>query len=103
MTDSPIEAQWKALAEIREDLGGSVLGDLWKAAEAAGVMPGTLRVWMSRGKLKPLFGGPGEEVFHIPTVIEIAEAGRARNVPKDPAANARGPHRRRSTQLSDAA
>jgi hypothetical protein len=57
---------------------------------------------MSRGKLKPLFGQPGEEVFHIPTVVEVAEAGRARNIPKDPAANARGPHRRRAG-LRDAA
>lgn len=102
MGDSPIEARWKALAEVQQDDGGDVLGDLWKAAEAAGVMPNTLRVWMSRGKLKPLFGEPGQEVFHIPTVVAVAEAGRARNVPSDPAANARGPHRRR-TELSDAA
>ena len=102
MADPLVEAQWKALEQIQEDAGDGVLGDLWKAAEAAGVMPGTLRVWMTRGKLKPLFGEPGQEVFHIPTVIEIAEAGRAKNIPKDPAANARGPHRRR-TALADAA
>jgi hypothetical protein len=102
MADPLGEIRWKALEQIQEGSCADVLGDLWKAAEAAGVMPGTLRVWMTRGKLKPLFGGPGEEVFHIPTVVEVAEAGRARNVPKDPAANARGPHRRR-TELRDAA
>lgn len=102
MADPLGEARWKALEQIQEDTGSDVLGDLWKAAEAAGVMPGTLRVWMTRGKLKPLFGDPGQEVFHIPTVIEVAEAGRAKNVPKDPAANARGLHRRR-TELRDAA
>ncbi|MCX4605487.1 hypothetical protein OG402_34020 [Streptomyces anulatus] len=58
-------------------------------------MPNTLRVWMSRGKLQPLFGASGEEVFHIPTVKAVAEAGRAKNIPKDPAANARGTHKRR--------
>jgi hypothetical protein len=102
VADSPIEARWKALEQIHADPGGDVLGDLWKAAEAAGVMPNTLRVWMSRGKLKPLFGEPGQEIFHIPTVVAVAEAGRTKNVPNNPAANARGAHRRR-TQLSDAA
>ncbi|MFF0736877.1 hypothetical protein ACFYVK_35350 [Streptomyces chartreusis] len=95
MDGSASEARWKALAEVQDDVGADVLGDLWKAAEAAGVMPNTLRVWMTRGKLKPLFGERGQEVFHIPTVIAIAEAGRSRNIPKDPAANARGPHKRR--------
>ncbi len=89
------KARWKALEEVQDDRK-DVLGDLYKAAEAAEVMPNTLRVWMSRGKLRPLFGDPGQEVFHIPTVKAVAEAGRARNVPKDPAANARGPHRRRN-------
>lgn len=102
MTDSPTEARWKALAEVQANPDDNVLGDLWKAAEAAGVMPNTLRVWMSRGKLKPLFGEPGQEVFHIPTVVAIAAAGRAKNVPSNPAANARGPHRGR-TQASNAA
>lgn len=100
--DSTDEALWNALKEAREDTSGNTLGDLYKAAEVAGVMPNTLRVWMTRGKLKPLFGDPGQEVFHIPTVIEVAETGRAKNVPKDPAANARGLHRRR-TELRDAA
>lgn len=98
MDDSATEAQWDALGEVNDASGSrDVLGDLWTAAEAAGVMPGTLRVWMSRGKLKPLCGGPGQEIFHIPTVIAVAEKGRAKNVPRDPAANSRGRHRRRRT------
>ncbi|MET8694710.1 hypothetical protein ABZV65_19455 [Streptomyces bauhiniae] len=96
MDTSQEEAQWAALAEIQAGDADRVVGDLWTAAEAAGVMPGTLRVWMTRGKLKPLFGERGQEVFHIPTVIAVATAGKARNVPKDPAANARGPHKRRT-------
>ncbi|WP_282084004.1 hypothetical protein [Streptomyces tendae] len=94
MNPSVDDACWSALDEVQQG-GNDIVGDLWTAAEAAGVMPNTLRVWMSRGKLKPLFGEPGQEVFHIPTVIAIAEAGRSKNVPKDPAANARGPHKRR--------
>ncbi|MBR8638615.1 MerR family transcriptional regulator [Streptomyces tuirus] len=102
MTLSLDDLRWNALEAVQEGRAHEVLGTLHEAAEAAGVKPGTLRVWMSRGKLKPLFGDPGGEVFHIPTVVEIAKAGRARNVPKDPAANARGPHRRR-TELPNAA
>lgn len=94
MNPSVDDACWNALDEVQQG-ADNIVGDLWTAAEAAGVMPNTLRVWMSRGKLKPLFGEPGQEVFHIPTVIAIAEAGRSKNVPKDPAANARGPHKRR--------
>jgi hypothetical protein len=100
---SPLDdLRWKALEAVRDGRTREVLGTIHEAAEAAGVKPGTLRVWMSRSKLEPLFGEAGEEIFHIPTVIAVAEAGRARNVPKDPAANARGPHRRR-TELRDAA
>lgn len=94
MSTCPTEAQWRALEEIAEDSGDTeIIGDLWRAAEAAGVMPNTLRVWMSRGKLQPLFGEPGHEVFHIPTVIAVAEAGK-RFRPADPAANSRGRHAR---------
>lgn len=100
MTDSLIEARWKALKQVQKNPDGDVLGDLWKAAEAAGVMPNTLRVWMSRGKLTPLFGEPGHEVFHIPTVVAVAEAGRKKNVPRDPAANSRRPHQRSQLQAA---
>lgn len=97
MDDDALEDRWKAFREVRQDPNSrNIVGDIWKAAEAAGVMPGTLRVWMSRGKLKPLFGEPGREVFHIPTVIAVAKAGRAKNIPRNPAANARGPHARRA-------
>ena len=102
MAPSLDDLRWNALEAVQDGRSREVLGTLQEAAEAAGVKPGTVRVWMSRGKLQPLFGEPGNEVFHIPTVVEIAEAGRARNVPKDPAANARGPHRRR-TELPHAA
>lgn len=102
MAPSLDDIRWNTLEAVHQGRASEVMGTIYEAAEAAGVKPGTIRVWMSRGKLKPLFGRPGEEFFHIPTVIEIAQAGRERNVPKDPAANARGPHRRR-TELRDAA
>lgn len=102
MDDPSIKAQWTALGDIKANPEGrTVIGDIWKAAEAAGIMPGTIRVWMSRGKIQPLFGERGQEVFHIPTVVAIAEAGRAKNIPRDPAANARGPHARKAA-LQDA-
>lgn len=78
MTDPQDKARWEALEEVRANGGNAsgILGDLFSAAEAAKVMPNTLRVWMSRGRLKPLFGEPGKEIFHIPTVVALAEAGR---------------------------
>jgi hypothetical protein len=85
---------WPLLVAVQDSPHGEVLGDIWKAAEAAAIKPGTIRVWMTRGKVKPVFGERGQEVFHIPTVVAIAEAGR-KNKPADPAANARGPHARR--------
>jgi hypothetical protein len=102
MSPSLADTRWNTLEAVHDGRAHEVMGTIYEAAEAAGVKPGTIRVWMSRGKLQPLFGEPGEEFFHIPTVVDIAEAGRGRNVPKDPAANARGPHRRR-TELRDAA
>lgn len=102
MTPSLDDTRWNALEAAQDGRAHEVMGTIDEAAEKAGVKPGTIRVWMTRGKLKPLFGEPGEEFFHIPTVVDIAKAGRARNVPKDPAANARGPHRRR-TELPNAA
>jgi hypothetical protein len=88
--------QWDILAELQADPENrEVLGDLWKAAEEAGVKPGTIRVWMTRGKITPVLGAPGQELFHIPTVKEIAAAGR-KNTPADPAANSRGHHARRT-------
>lgn len=49
------------------------IGDIWRAARAAGVKPGTIRVWMHRRKVEPFLaddGGP--EVFHIPTIVRAA-------------------------------
>lgn len=97
MDDPRSEAQWTALGDVKANPGsGATVGDIWKAAEAAGIMPGTIRVWMSRKKIQPLFGERGHEVFHIPTVVAIAEAGRTKNIPRDPAANSRGPHTRKA-------
>lgn len=94
MTQAPDEQLWDLLPEVQGAAPGEILGDIHKAAQVGEVKPGTIRVWMSRGKLRPLFGDPGQEVFHLPTVKAVAEAGRAKNIPPDPAANARGPHRR---------
>ncbi|MEV6547981.1 hypothetical protein AB0M57_04635 [Streptomyces sp. NPDC051597] len=70
---------------------GSQLGDLWEAARAAGVKPGTIHVWVSRGKIEPVLTGDGGTYFHLPTVRAAAQA-RAKFTPADPAANSRGPH-----------
>lgn len=68
---------------------GDQIGDLWDAARAAGVKPGTIRVWMTRGKIEPILRGDAGDLFHLPTVQVAAEAGR-KNTPADPAANRRG-------------
>lgn len=74
---------------------GDEIGDLWEAARTAGVKPGTIRVWMTRGKIEPVLRGEAGDLFHLPTIRAAAEAGR-KNSPADPAANARGRHVRRS-------
>lgn len=73
--------------------GSNDLGDLWEAARAAGVKPGTIRVWMTRGKIEPVLDGPAGQYFHLPT-IRRAAAGGAKHRPTNPAANSRGPHTR---------
>lgn len=70
---------------------GGQLGDLWEAARVAEVKPGTIRVWVSRQKIEPVYTGDAGPVFHLPTVKAAAEGG-SRFAPKDPAANSRGPH-----------
>lgn len=67
------------------------LGDIWEAARAAGVNPGTIRVWVSRKKIEPVFIGETGPVFHLPTV-RAAKAGGKKHTPPNPAANSRGPH-----------
>ncbi|MFJ3984417.1 hypothetical protein [Streptomyces fungicidicus] len=71
--------------------GNRDLGDLWEAARAAGVKPGTIRVWVTRQKIEPVLVGETGPVFHLPTVKTAAEGG-AKHRPADPAANSRGPH-----------
>jgi hypothetical protein len=71
---------------------GSQLGDRYEAARAAGVKPGTITVWVTRGKIEPVLGSDGEPLFHLPTVRAAAQAGR-KYTPADPAANSRGHHR----------
>ncbi|WP_367572187.1 hypothetical protein [Streptomyces globisporus] len=71
--------------------GDEQLGTLWEAARAVGVKPGTIRVWVSRGKIEPVLDGEAGAYFHLPTV-ERAAAGGAKYKPADPAANSRGPH-----------
>jgi len=70
---------------------GSQLGDRYDAARAAGVKPGTINVWVSRGKIEPVFTGPAGPQFHLPTIRRVAAAGR-KNTPTNPAANSRRPH-----------
>lgn len=75
---------------------GDEIGDVWEAARVAGVQPGTIRVWMTRGKIEPIIrSAEGRDLFHLPTIATAAAAG-AKNRPRDPAANGRGPHRRRT-------
>lgn len=60
------------------------LGTIWEAARAAGVKPGTIRVWESRGKIERVQGiGDEEPLYHLPT-IELA----AQVKPGRPAARA---------------
>ncbi|MFH9574207.1 hypothetical protein ACH4MG_27165 [Streptomyces sp. NPDC017454] len=71
--------------------GNDDIGDLWQAAKAAEVKPGTIRVWVTRGKIEPILDGEAGQYFHLPTVQTAAKGG-AKYKPKDPAANSRGPH-----------
>lgn len=64
------------------------IGDLWDAARTAGVQPGTIRVWVTRGKIEPILHTEHGPLYHLPTVKRAAEHGR-RYAPKDPAANRR--------------
>lgn len=72
------------------------LGTIDEAARVADVKPGTIRVWVSRGKLQPVdLGDNGPELYHLPTVALLRAAGR-NHQPADPAANSRGPHNKRA-------
>lgn len=74
---------------------GRQIGTLWEAARAAGVKPGTIRVWMTRGKIEPVLRGEAGDLFHLPTIRAAAEAG-SKYTPTNPAANSRGPHARQA-------
>ncbi|MFK4801653.1 hypothetical protein ACI3K5_23600 [Streptomyces sp. MPA0124] len=71
--------------------GNEDIGDLWEAAKIAEVKPGTIRVWVTRGKIEPILDGEAGQYFHLPTIRRAAEGG-AKHRPADPAANSRGPH-----------
>ncbi|GAA0637360.1 hypothetical protein GCM10009535_12140 [Streptomyces thermocarboxydovorans] len=50
------------------------LGDLWEAARVAGVKPGTIRVWESRGKIERVpFSDDGQPLYHLPTIAAAAK------------------------------
>lgn len=56
------------------------LGDIWDAARAAGVKPGTIRVWVCRGKIEPMdLGDGGTELFHLPTVEAASQVRPGRS------------------------
>ncbi|MFF6847131.1 MULTISPECIES: hypothetical protein [Streptomyces] len=75
--------------------GRNDIGDIWQAARAARVKPGTIRVWMTRGKIAPLLRGEAGDLFHLPTIKKAAAAG-SKYAPADPAANSRGHHTRQA-------
>jgi len=60
---------------------GSQIGTLEQAALAAGVKPGTIRVWVTRNKVEPIVHDDGRDLFHIPTIIEASKARPGRRWP----------------------
>ncbi|MBP2581910.1 hypothetical protein J3A78_002388 [Streptomyces sp. PvR006] len=57
------------------------LGTIWDAARVAGVKPGTIRVWESRGKIERMQIDHRGPLYHLPTVAEASKvkAGRPRD------------------------
>jgi hypothetical protein len=53
---------------LREICEREHLGTIWEAARIAGVKPGTIRVWESRGKIERMPIGDGQPLYHLPTV-----------------------------------
>lgn len=49
------------------------LGDIWEAARVAGVKPGTIRVWETRGKIERVRLDGGQPLYHLPTVESAAK------------------------------
>ncbi|MDT0306113.1 hypothetical protein RM780_03935 [Streptomyces sp. DSM 44917] len=59
----------------------SHLVSIFEAARAAGVRPGTIRVWVHRGKVEAL-PIPGQELFYLPAILAAAQVPTGRP-PKD--------------------
>lgn len=78
------------------DLYQRDLGDIWEAARVAGVKPGTIRVWESRGKIERVRIDDGQPLYHLPTVKAAGEAGK-KHRHGDPGENSRGPQQRATT------
>ena len=50
------------------------LGTIWEAARTAGVKPGTIRVWETRGKIQRVQGiGNEQPLYHLPTIEAAAQ------------------------------
>lgn len=58
---------------IREIRDRDELGTIWEAARTAEVKPGTIRVWVSRGKIEPMPLEGGQPLYHLPTVKRAAQ------------------------------
>lgn len=80
--------------ELRE-LYQRDLGTIWEAAREAGVKPGTIRVWESRGKIERIQGlGDETPLYHLPTVKAAGQCEKSKFRTRNPALSSRGPHRR---------
>lgn len=55
------------------DLYQRDLGDIWEAARVAGVKPGTIRVWESRGKIERVRLDDDQPLYHLPTIKAAAQ------------------------------
>jgi len=54
------------------------LGTIWEAARIAGVKPGTIRVWESRGKIERVRLDGRGALYHLPTVKLASEVSPGR-------------------------
>lgn len=54
------------------------LGTIWEAARIAGVKPGTIRVWESRGKIERVQLDDRGALYHLPTVKRASEVRSGR-------------------------
>ncbi|MFD6360191.1 MerR family transcriptional regulator [Streptomyces roseolus] len=55
------------------ELNYTDLGTIWEAARIAGVKPGTIRVWESRGKIERVQLDRRGALYHLPTVKQASE------------------------------